>query len=186
MTDLENRILTAAMRRFAHYGVKKTTMVDIARAAEVSRQSLYTTFPSKETILAECIRLASLQSIEKIRSRWEGVEDLASKLDIFFEIAAVAAFDLVRQSPDAEDLQDGYNAEGRAAIRETRKAKAELLAEAFEPNANALSQWGETPQSIATFVVSAALNFKHSAHDRNELLTLLKSLGSSALAAAKE
>jgi len=39
------------MQAFAHYGVKKASMADLAKAAEVSRQTLYNRFGTKEAVL---------------------------------------------------------------------------------------------------------------------------------------
>lgn len=44
-------ILDAALAAFSTYGVAKTTMADIAKAAEVSRPALYQYFDDKEDIL---------------------------------------------------------------------------------------------------------------------------------------
>lgn len=48
---IEQRILAAARAAFEHYGVQKTTMEDIASAANVSRGTVYNYFSSKEGIL---------------------------------------------------------------------------------------------------------------------------------------
>ena len=59
----ERRIVDAALRCFAHYGVAKTTFEDIAREAGCSRATVYRYFPGKESLLegvkrAEIVRLA--------------------------------------------------------------------------------------------------------------------------------
>jgi len=50
-TPRQRSILDAALRRFAHYGFRRTSMEEIAREAELSRSALYQHFGSKEEIL---------------------------------------------------------------------------------------------------------------------------------------
>jgi AcrR family transcriptional regulator len=49
-------IISAATKLFSRYGLEKTTMEDIARAARKGKSSLYYYFPSKEMVFAEVIR----------------------------------------------------------------------------------------------------------------------------------
>lgn len=49
-------IVSAAATRFARFGLEKTTMEDIARAAGKAKSSLYYYFKSKEAVFAEVIR----------------------------------------------------------------------------------------------------------------------------------
>lgn len=50
MTDRRADILDAALGQFARYGLRKTSMDDVARAADLSRPGLYLHFPSKEAL----------------------------------------------------------------------------------------------------------------------------------------
>jgi len=43
-------ILDAAYQRFSHYGYRRTSIEDVARAAGISRQSVYAHFKSKEDL----------------------------------------------------------------------------------------------------------------------------------------
>ena len=55
--DIEERILGAAFSCFERFGIGKTTMEDVARAAQVSRQSVYRHFAGKDDLLdAVCCR----------------------------------------------------------------------------------------------------------------------------------
>jgi AcrR family transcriptional regulator len=56
---MEERILEAAFACFERFGVAKTTMDDVARAASVSRQTVYRHFAGKDDLLDEvCCRQA--------------------------------------------------------------------------------------------------------------------------------
>ncbi len=47
----EEAILTAAAQEFTEVGVRKASVDEIARRAEVSRSTLYRRFPNKESLL---------------------------------------------------------------------------------------------------------------------------------------
>ncbi|MGE4430928.1 MAG: TetR/AcrR family transcriptional regulator [Sphingobium sp.] len=49
-SDLEDRIIAAAYACFEKFGIAKTTMEDIARGANASRQSVYRYFAGKDAI----------------------------------------------------------------------------------------------------------------------------------------
>lgn len=54
-TARRESILDSAGAVFSRFGFKKTSMDDVARAAEVSRQCIYGYFPSKETLFREMV-----------------------------------------------------------------------------------------------------------------------------------
>lgn len=58
-TDTRAAIISAAFACFRTRGLAKTTIVDIARAADVSRSTVYEYFKDKETIVAACAEAAS-------------------------------------------------------------------------------------------------------------------------------
>ena len=54
MDDKRQRILEAARKRFRYYGVRKTTMQEIARDAGVAVGTLYLYFKAKDDLLVAC------------------------------------------------------------------------------------------------------------------------------------
>ena len=54
MADKRQRILDAARKRFRYYGVRKTTMQEIARDAGVAVGTLYLYFKDKDALLVAC------------------------------------------------------------------------------------------------------------------------------------
>lgn len=58
-TDTRDAIISAAFACFRTQGLRKTTIVDIAKAAEVSRSTFYEYFRDKETIVEACAEAAS-------------------------------------------------------------------------------------------------------------------------------
>jgi len=58
-TDTRDVIISAAFACFRTQGLRKTTIVDIAKAADVSRSTFYEYFRDKETIVEACAEAAS-------------------------------------------------------------------------------------------------------------------------------
>jgi AcrR family transcriptional regulator len=57
--DTRAVLISAAFTCFRTHGLRKTTIVDIARAAEVSRSTFYEYFRDKETVVEACAEAAS-------------------------------------------------------------------------------------------------------------------------------
>jgi AcrR family transcriptional regulator len=58
------RVLAAALATFARYGYRKTSMDDVARAADISRPGLYFLFTSKENLFRAAVTRALDDDIE--------------------------------------------------------------------------------------------------------------------------
>jgi AcrR family transcriptional regulator len=54
--ELTERVLAAADECFGRYGIAKTTMEDVARAAGISRATLYRHFADRESLITESVR----------------------------------------------------------------------------------------------------------------------------------
>ena len=70
--EKKEKIISAATRLFSRFGLEKTTMEDIAKAAKKGKSSLYYYFKSKEEVFAEVIKkeiaglkTAIIEAIEK-------------------------------------------------------------------------------------------------------------------------
>jgi TetR/AcrR family transcriptional regulator, regulator of autoinduction and epiphytic fitness len=50
------RVLAVALEVFGRYGFRKTSMDEVARSADISRQGLYLYFASKEALFREAVR----------------------------------------------------------------------------------------------------------------------------------
>jgi AcrR family transcriptional regulator len=69
MSDLDSKssqILDAALPVFIRYGFRKTTMADIARAARISRASLYLCFNSKEDLFRAGSQRAHTRTMQHV------------------------------------------------------------------------------------------------------------------------
>lgn len=84
-TENEQRalIISAAAGLFARFGLEKTTMEDIARAAGKGKSSLYYYFESKEKVFAEVIRTEIAGLRQTIRKAIDEEDDPYNKFTRF-------------------------------------------------------------------------------------------------------
>jgi AcrR family transcriptional regulator len=77
-TDTRELIIKSAMACFGRQGLEKTTVVDIARAADVSRSTVYEYFRDKSEIVEACAEGASqkfYREMAKAMAKGESLEE---------------------------------------------------------------------------------------------------------------
>lgn len=168
MTALDaksNHILDAALPVFVRHGFRKASMADIARAANISRASLYLSFGSKE----ELFRAGSTRAHGSTMRNVEAA--LAGSGDVFVRIErAIAAFHRgliapFASSPDAVELFEVNMALAKditLAARATLVERlAQALADAQATGVVALDRLNAKPDDIANVIVAAMEGIKH-------------------------
>jgi AcrR family transcriptional regulator len=87
--DSRARVLEAALRCVARFGISKTTVEDIAREARLSRASLYRFFPGgREEIVVTMVEREVGGYFRKLGARLDGVEDYEERIVIVMTAAA--------------------------------------------------------------------------------------------------
>lgn len=66
--ELVERVLAAADGCFQRFGIAKTTMEDVARAANISRATLYRYFADRESLLTESVRRRARLNMKTARA----------------------------------------------------------------------------------------------------------------------
>ena len=181
MSPRETEIIEAAIRVVSRYGVRRTTMADIAAETGISRQTLYASFKNKEEVLTAVIRVFSAKKLEAITTAWANLESIEEKLDAFFAIGIIPYFEQLRAMPDFGDLIGEFGKSGDAEKQKAIRQKTEALAALFEPCEDRLRQSGATAEGLAGLIVSSADSFVFTAHDRAHLDSLVNSLKLAAL-----
>ena len=103
------RILEGAMKAFLAYGYQRTTMDDIARAAEMSRPALYLLFRNKGDIYRAIAADIMDQSLLDAGRALAQQGNLAERLSGLIEDAVFALHDRLAGSPHAADILDMKN-----------------------------------------------------------------------------
>ena len=180
MSEAEKKFSVAALTVFKRFGVRKTTMEEIAAEAGVSKPTLYATFKNKDAALGGAIRFAKGVALQGVTDDWAQVP-LSEQLDIFMERLVLAGFDMLHNSPDADAFDTAVGEFSLAAIHATRSAEVEAMATIFQ-GTDRLTSIGTDADSFAEFVVDTAMNAKRISRSRPELEKHLRMLKLTVLA----
>jgi AcrR family transcriptional regulator len=172
MDEKERKILTAAVEAFSQYGVKRTTMRDIAESAGVARQTLYNFFPSKDAILRSIIRLHAHETHAAVRAYLESGKPVEEGLDIVFECIAVRPFEILRSTPHGNEILDGVNKAANEELQETYRGFRKLVSNILEKHREQIEQQGTKLDVFGDMLVTALVSFKKNARDREHLQQL--------------
>ncbi len=99
-----SRILAAFNRLVLQHGYKKVTMTDIAAAAEMSRPTLYASFPTKEAVLEAMVAAHTEQVEATMKAALPRAKTLEAQLTTIFEHLIVTPFASVVDLPNGVDL----------------------------------------------------------------------------------
>lgn len=77
---IRNEIILEAQKLFKHYGLKKTTMDDIAEACGKAKSTLYYYFKSKEEVFTAAVDLEIRSLRLLVKSQVEGVSTIQEKV----------------------------------------------------------------------------------------------------------
>lgn len=121
------RILEGALKVFAAYGFSRTTMDDIARAAELSRPALYLVFRNKPDIYRAIARCILSQIVVRARDALEGEGTLLERLDRMIQTALFEMLKDIEESPHGPELLDIKNTLAGDLFAEWRGEMLELL-----------------------------------------------------------
>lgn len=182
--DKQTKLLDASLTAFVRYGIRRTTMGDIAEIAGVSRQTLYTSYPNKDDLMAATVAWLTGKIIADIRADWAKSADLGTKIDAYFNRAVIPFFEMMRTAPDSADLINGANEAAKIAVTKADARKGDLLVELFTPFAGQITASGQSVAQFARFVQSSSSNLKLGAEDIEDLKSMLSSLKISVLAVA--
>lgn len=182
MTDRETSIAQAALRCYQTKGVRRTTMTDVAKAAGVTRQTVYNTFPNTDAVLRGAIRLYVGGLWQQIEDAWTTCDTLEQKLDVLLARFAMDSWDFLNSSAVAVELEGGYNAAGKAELDAARQGFHGDMAALFDPWQDHLSAQGTTPMAVAEFISAAIEGLKSYNTTRDGMLLSVATLKASVLA----
>jgi AcrR family transcriptional regulator len=96
-----------ALKAFARYGYKKTTLDDIAKEANVSKGTIYNYFKNKEDVYTQTVTLAGSKWINWLK---DSINDKSSAIDKFSTMLKNALLYLSRNPDFQQVLQDNPQA----------------------------------------------------------------------------
>ena len=185
-----NAIVLAGLKLFTQYGYRKTSIDDIARAAEVAKRTVYLHFENKAAVF-----LAILEYLgDQVRQRSAAAESaggtavdrLTGLLDAYFGMA----FELFSKSEHMPELQEAFSMLARARISDLNTKYEDRLAR-FLRSLQKTGEIGGPPQGLTVeqivhILVRTAEGAKHDPEvqgDRKALERRLRELAILAIAA---
>lgn len=122
-------ILSAAEQLFQHYGFAKTTVSDIARAADVGVGTVYLEFASKEAIAAELSVRRYRSVLEAMRQAAGGTGSYAERLTAVFQAGLDRLSRYTGEGPHGKELIVGACTATDRAHADFRAQEEALLTE---------------------------------------------------------
>lgn len=163
------RILDAALPVFVRFGFRKTSMADIARAAGISRASLYLSFNSKEELFRAGSMRAQTRTMDEVATVLAGQGSAFERMEMalaVFQRELIAPF---WGSADAEEL---FAANMALAADITLEARTKLLnmltrtlIAATENKEIDLDPLQAQPAQLASIILAAMDGIKHAQRD---------------------
>jgi AcrR family transcriptional regulator len=162
------RLLEAALGVFLRYGYKKTSMDEVARAADLSRQGLYLHFATKEELFRATVELALRRALDDAAER---LRDPALSI----EQKLVRAFDEwqgryvgMMQGHDVAELIELRDTLLGSMFTEYERQFGEAVTRAIRGSGlpAAYKGAGVTARQLAETLYATALGLKHSSASR--------------------
>ena len=172
MSETEIQILNATIGAVSQYGMRRTSMSDIADRAKVSRQTVYNLFGNKDEIYhAAILHMAALWQ-DKARKRLATAQTLSEQLDVIFGVFSIDAFKFSRGKKDAEDMFVEAHLVAPAALSEYFAGTRALYAELLRPYEKALAKHGISVEGLADQIETACRGYKRDARSLQHLKEL--------------
>lgn len=175
----EEQLIQAAIKVFFMYGVKRSTMQDIAQEAGVSRQTLYNTFTNKEEVLRGVIRSFAEETMDDLEEAGKNANSFSELIDSILYTMAIKQFEKFQTTPHADDIVAGVNLAARDEIKHAVERYRLKIGRLLVPYSEALEEMHISPATLAEIIQRTASSYKGEASNRthlNELLSVFKKM----------
>ncbi|NKM96896.1 TetR family transcriptional regulator [Rhizobium leguminosarum bv. viciae] len=159
------QILDAALPVFVRFGFRKTSMADIARAAGISRASLYLSFNSKEELFRAGSMRAHTRALDEVGAALAGQGNAFDRMEMataVFQRELIAPFG---GSSDAEELFAANMALAADITLDARTRLLTMLTQTLNAAAEAkeidLEPLQASPHQLANIMMAAMDGIKH-------------------------
>jgi AcrR family transcriptional regulator len=124
----DDRIIEAALGLIAQDGLGAVTMLRVAEAAGVARQTLYNHYPDIDSIVTEAISRHNRESIRLLEDSLRVVDEPADKLEqLVRHVVAVGA-----HAHHAPGIEQGLSLDARSTLHEYHDALSRCICEILD------------------------------------------------------
>lgn len=148
-TGAQARILNAALGCFARHGLSRTTMGDIAEAADLSRTSLYKHYPNREAVFRALVVRVNQGVRRAVTEAAATPGGLAERLHAVAVARVAWAFDALHLSEHGHELIDAKDELCGGPTQETEAEFVALLARIIAAGGPTATPPAEAAQILA-------------------------------------
>lgn len=171
MTLTDSSIALAALEQFGRYGLRKTTMQDVADRAGISRQTLYNRVPNKDAMLRLVVQYYFDDSLKRCEAALSQCTTLDKTLSCFITHFTKEPWQMINAMPEAEEIEKAATSlvteEMALATRQKEMLIAATLANLLGDNISK-----SEAAHIAAFFCATATGIKNAATSEAELTNL--------------
>lgn len=158
-------------------------MGDIAKAAHISRPTLYARYANKDDIFAAVFTLHVDRTLTALKAAWVDCETLSQKLDCLWAISILPSFEMITQHPDASDIIEGSDTPaGQQAMISAARQVVAAFSGVLAPYEAALNARGQTGDQVAFFVEQSKFMMLRTAKSPDDLKQQFSTLKAAVLA----
>jgi AcrR family transcriptional regulator len=132
ISEIQTGILDAAVGRFQHFGIRKTTMAEIAADVDMSTANLYRYFRNKEDIAVACTRRCLDERSRRLRAVVESSQPADKKLQAFFSEILQYTYEQVSSNPRINELVNIIAEKYRNVVLDKNKVERDLIKRILE------------------------------------------------------
>ncbi len=168
-SDKREAIIDAAFDLFRHYGYRRTSMEDIARAAGVAKGTLYLYFASKEELFEAIARMLAARMLTAIQEAIACDQPLEELFLGVLDAKLGAVWRWIYSSPHAAELLDPQHQLPDDVFEEVdttfRSIIAKLIQKGVDSGELDLQAAGFTTESAAATLITAAYGAEKAADE---------------------
>lgn len=159
--ELLDRVAAAALAQFAEFGIRRSTIDDVARRAGVSRVTVFRRFESKQRLVEVVVAREIRRAVAEFTQVWETGESLKQRLlqGLSFSVSFISGhplFDrLLRSEPEV--LLPLVTVDGGPVLELYRSLIAQLLRAEIEAGRAATADPDRVAEVIARLAMSLVL-----------------------------
>lgn len=181
MSDAKKKaVLESAHHLFLRYGYRRTTMGDLAKAAQISRPALYLLYANKEEIFRAVTSRYFEKVIKLAKKRSDANSSLSDKLMALMKTWIEQPYLELMNSPESNEIYES----GHILVKDLKRKFSdiyisqihEIIESSNEVSPHYLSKNNLSFKAIATLLARSSSGLKREAQDIKELRTLLKNL----------
>ena len=127
MSDRKLQIKRAALTVFARYGLRKTSMEDVAQEAGISRPALYQYFRNKDDLVGACFDLVTEDGFEQADAAAAPETSPAAKATAFLVAYVTFYYRILFSAPHSDEILELKTRFGPDKVTAAREHAAKRL-----------------------------------------------------------